>query len=118
MHIKLKSYENQWHWQGLEFPLAMQKLRTLEKNSPDLVVNVLFNSKKGICTDLRSKQKGKTPNLEQINTHVQSGWCVHSTFDYEHVIDPLKILHGKDFKEKFAEKLEKFYKKVSTLEFW
>ena len=64
MHIKLKS------WQELEFPLAMQKLRTLEKNSPDLVVNVLFNSKKGICTDLRSKQKGKTPNLEQINTRL------------------------------------------------
>ena len=51
--------------------------------------------------------------MEKINTHVPSGWCVHSTFDYGDVPDPLKMYRGKDCVEKFVEyiveEVKRFY---------
>ena len=29
---------------------------------------------------IKAEKKGKTSYAEKINTHVPSGWCVHSTF--------------------------------------
>ena len=39
---------------------------------------------------MKAKRKGKAPYTENINTHVPSGWCVHSTFAHGDVPDPLK----------------------------
>ena len=44
---------------------------------------------------MKTKKKGKTPSAEKINTHVQSGWSVHSTFAYGDVPDSLKLYRGK-----------------------
>ena len=52
---------------------------------------------------MNTKRKGKAPYTEKINTHVPSGWCVHSTFAYGDVSDPLKMYRGKDCVEKFVE---------------
>ena len=52
---------------------------------------------------MKTERKGKASYTEKINTHVPSGWCVHSTFDYGDVSEPLKIYRGKDCVEKFAE---------------
>ena len=38
----------------------------------------------------KAERKGKAPYTEKINTHVLSGWCVHSTFAHGDVPDPLK----------------------------
>ena len=51
-------------------------------------------------------RKGKAPYTEKINTHVPSGWCVHSKFAYRDVPDPLKMYQGKDCVEKFVEYIE------------
>ena len=44
--------------------------------------------------------------MEKINTHVLSGWCVHRTFAYGDIPDPLKMYRGMDCVEKFVEYIE------------
>ena len=39
----------------------------------------------------KTERKSKTPYAEKINTHVQSGWFIHSTFASGDVLDPLKM---------------------------
>ena len=52
---------------------------------------------------MKNERKGKAPYTEKINTHIPSGWCVHSTFAYGYVPDPLKVYRGKDCVKKFVE---------------
>ena len=49
---------------------------------------------------MKTDKKGKTPYTEKINTHVPSGCCVHNTFTYGDVLDPLKMYRSKDCVEK------------------
>ena len=58
------------------------------------------------------ERKGKAPYTEKINTHVPSGWCVHSTFAYGDVSDPLKMYRGKDCVEKIVEYIEEEVKRL------
>ena len=58
------------------------------------------------------ERKGKTPYTEKIKKHVPSGWCVHSTFAYGDVPDPLKMYRGKDCVEKFVEYIEEEVKRL------
>ena len=55
---------------------------------------------------MKTERKGKVSYTEKINTHVLLGGCVHSTFDYGDVPEPLKIYRGKDCVEKFVEYIE------------
>ena len=48
---------------------------------------------------MKAERKVKTPYTEKINTHVPSGWCVHSTFVYGDVPDPLTMFPGKDWEK-------------------
>ena len=54
----------------------------------------------------KTQRKGKAPYTEKINTHVPSGWCVHSTFAYGDVPDPLKMYRGKECVERSVEYIE------------
>ena len=47
-----------------------------------------------------------------MNTHVPSGWCVHSTFAYGDVPNPLKMYREKDCVEKFVEYIEEEVKRL------
>ena len=49
---------------------------------------------------MKAGRKGKASYTEKINTHVPSGWCVHSTFAYGGVPNPLKMYRAKDSVEK------------------
>ena len=51
---------------------------------------------------MKSERKGKASYTEKINTHVLSGWCVHSSFAYGDVTDPLKMYRGTNCVEKFV----------------
>ena len=42
----LQHYEDQYNWNGLEFPVSSKKIDKFEKNSPGIAMNVLFNNKK------------------------------------------------------------------------
>ena len=55
---------------------------------------------------MKAGRKGKASYAEKINTHVPSGWCVHSTFAYGDVPEPLKIYRDKDRVERFVEYIE------------
>ena len=61
---------------------------------------------------MKTDRKAKAPYTEKINTHVPSGWCVHSTFVYGDVPDPLKMYLGKDCVEKFVEYIEEEVKRL------
>ena len=61
---------------------------------------------------MKTERKSKTSYTEKTNTHVPSGWCVHSTFAYEDVPDPLKMYWGKDCVEKFVEYIEEEVKRL------
>ena len=61
---------------------------------------------------MKTERKDKASYTEKINTHVQSGWCVHSTFAYEDVSDPLKMYQGKVCVEMFVEYIEKEVKRL------
>ena len=55
---------------------------------------------------MKTERKGNAPFTEKINTHVPSGWWVHSTFAYGDVPDPLKMYRGKECVERFVEYIE------------
>ena len=42
----LRPYENQYNWKGVEFPVSIKKIDKVEKNNPDIAVNMLFSYKK------------------------------------------------------------------------
>ena len=52
---------------------------------------------------VKAGRKGKAPYTEKINTHIPSGWCVHSTLAYGDVPNPLKMYWGKDCVKRFVE---------------
>ena len=43
---RLRPYENQYNWKGLEFPVSIKKIDNFERDNPDIAVNVLFSNKK------------------------------------------------------------------------
>ena len=45
---------------------------------------------------MKAGRNGKASYTEKKNRHVPSGWCVHSTFAYGDVPNPLKMYQGKD----------------------
>ena len=61
----LRPYENQYNWEGLEFPVSIKKIDKFEKNNPGISVNVLFSNKKSIYTARRSERNVKCK--KQVN---------------------------------------------------
>ena len=55
----LQHYEGHYNWNGLEFPLAIQKIGKFERNNPGIAINVLFNKKENIYTAQRSELNRK-----------------------------------------------------------
>ena len=55
---------------------------------------------------MKTERKGKVPYTEKIKTHVPPGWCVHNTFTYGDVSDPLNMYQGNDCLERFVEYIE------------
>ena len=64
--LKLSPYEDQYNWNELEFPLAIQKKGKFERNNPVIAVNVLFNKKERIYTACWS----------ELNRNDWAYWCV------------------------------------------
>ena len=64
---RLRAYEKQYNWKGLEFPVSIKKIDKFEKNNPGIPVNVLFSKKKSqnIYTAHRSELNVKCK--KQVN---------------------------------------------------
>ena len=60
----------------------------------------------------KTERKDKASHTEKINTHIPSGWCVHNTFAYGDVPNPLKMYRGKDCVEKFVKYIEEDVKRL------
>ena len=58
---------------------------------------------------MKAGRKGKASYTEKINTHLPSGWCVHNSFAYGDVSDPLKMY--RDCVERFVEYIEEGVKR-------
>ena len=43
---RLRPYEKQYNWEGLEFPVSIKKIDKFEKKNPGIAVNVLLSNKK------------------------------------------------------------------------
>ena len=67
--MRLRPYENQYNWKGLEFLVSIKKTNKSEKNNPGIAVNVLFSNKKSqkknIYTVHRSERNVK--RKKQVN---------------------------------------------------
>ena len=61
---------------------------------------------------MKAGRKDKAPYKEKIGKHVPSRWCVHSTFAYGDVPDPLKMYQDKDCVEKFLEYIKEEVKRL------
>ena len=115
---KLVHSEDQYNWQEIEFPLAIQKISKFKKNNPDIAVDMPFNSKKGIyaaCSSecngkcsaefesilkpvdeqhrekmnkMKTERKGKKPYTEKKNPLVPLGWFAYRTFAYRRLFVP------------------------------
>ena len=55
---------------------------------------------------VKIERKGKIPYPEKINTSRPPGWCLHSTFAYEDVLDLKKMYRGKGCVENFIGQIE------------
>ena len=55
-----RRYEDQYNWQGLKFPVAINKIDKFEKNNEDIAVNVLY-----ICSG-RKRGTSKEKDEEEI----------------------------------------------------
>ena len=62
---------------------------------------------------MKAERKGSY--TDKINTHVPSGWCVHSKFAYGEVPDPTTDYRGKDCVEQFVDHVEKEVKRLYEL---
>ena len=64
---RLRPYEKQYNWKGLEFPLSVKKIDKFEKNKPGIAVYVLYSNNKNqnIYTVRRSECNVKCKN--QVN---------------------------------------------------
>ena len=60
-------YENQYNWEGLQFPVSIKKIDKFEKKNPGIAVNALFSIKKNqnIYTARRSERNVKCK--KQVN---------------------------------------------------
>ena len=58
---RLRPYEKQYNWNGLEFPVSIKKIDKLGKNNPGIAVKALFSNKKSqnIYTARRSEHNVK-----------------------------------------------------------
>ena len=56
----LRSYENQYNWKGLEFPVSIKKIDKFEKNSHGIVVNMFFSNKKSQKKNIYTVQSVKS----------------------------------------------------------
>ena len=63
--LRLRPYEKQYNWEGLEFPVSIKKIDKFEKNNPGIAVNVLFSNKGSIYTAYRSERNVKCK--KQVN---------------------------------------------------
>ena len=70
--LKLLFYDDQYNWNGLEFPLTIQIIDKFERSNPDIAVNLLFNSKKGTYATRRSGFNGKCS--KQVNLLMIVDW--------------------------------------------
>ena len=56
---RLRPYENQYNWKGLEFPVSIKKIDKFEKNNPGIAVNVLLSNKKSLDEDIYTVRRSE-----------------------------------------------------------
>ena len=109
-HVKVKMPTEKEKW--LKFHDGQYQFKVPFMLYADLESQLVDGRYRDKMNTMRNERKGKIPYTEKINTHVRSGWCVHSTFAYGHVPDLLKMYRSKECVEKFVEYIEEKVKRL------
>ena len=103
-HVKVNMPTEEEKW--LKFHDGQYQFKVSFMLYAEIVLKPVDERYKEKMNKMEAKRKGKASYIEKINTHVPSGWCVHSTFAYGDAPDPLKMYRGKYCVEKFVEYIE------------
>ena len=94
---KMETYENQYNWEGLEFPVLIKMIDKFENNNPDIAVNMLFSNKKSqkksiytVCWSGRNIKCKKQVNLLMIVDGEERHYTV-----IKNISKPLSKLNGR-----------------------
>ena len=90
----MKHYKGQNIWNGLEFPLTIQKIGKFSKNNTSISVSVLFNIKKSIQTACRSDIIRKCS--KQVNLLLIVDWETRDYTAIKTICRFLSNLNGKN----------------------
>ena len=112
VHVKVKMPSQEKKW--LKFNDGQYQFKVPFKLCADFesILKPVDERYRDKMNTTKAERKDKAPYTEKINTHVPSGWCVHSTFSYGDVYDPLKMHRGKDYVGKFVEYIEEEVKRL------
>ena len=96
-HVKVNMPNEKEKWLKLHDSLYQFKVPFMLYADIKCILKLVDEQFKEKMNTMKAERKVKTPYTEKINTHVPSGWCVHSTFAYGDVLDPLTMFPGKDW---------------------
>ena len=105
-HVKVNIHTEQKKWLTFHDGQYQFKVPFMLYTDFESILKPVDEQYRDRMNTMKTEKKGKAPYTEIINSHVPSGWCVHSTFAYGDVPDPLKMYRGKDCVEKFVEYIE------------
>ena len=113
VRVKMPSEEDKWlkfHDGQCQFKVPFMLYADFES-----ILKPTDERYKDKMNQLKNERKGKASYTEKLNTHVPSGWCVHSKFAYGEVPDPMTAYRGKDCVEEFVDHIEKEVKRLYEL---
>ena len=111
-HVKVNMPTEKEKW--LKFHDGQYQFKVSFMLYPDFesILKPAYERYRDRMNTMKTERKGKASYREKINTHVPSGWCVHSSFASGDVPDPLKMYRGKDCVEKFVEYIKEEVKRL------
>ena len=110
VNVNMPSEEENWlKFHGGQYQFMLPFILYADSESILKPVNERYRDS---MNTMKAERKGKTSYMEKINRHVPSGWCVHITFAYGDLPNPLKMYQGKDCLEKFVEYKEEEVKRL------
>ena len=110
-HVKVNMPNEKEKWLKLHDSLYQYKVPFVLYADIESILKQVDEQFKDKMNTMKAERKVKTPYTEKINTHVPSGWCVHSIFAYGDIPDPLKMYRGEDCVQKFVEYIEEEVKR-------
>ena len=92
---KLEAYVDRYNWEGMKFPVALNKIGKFEKKNPDIAINVLSTDKNSIYIARRSKfnrLRSKQVNLLMVKES-KTNWHYTAIKNIPRLVNSLNATH-------------------------